>query len=132
MNAMGHGIANAVGVDQASVEDRIKAQLPGFMAMGQNGMYEHQLHAEMGHMKGPENTLPMAVGQGPFGPIGMGGMFTVVKIREHLTSHADPGWYDSDKVPRAYLVSESSAAPIKMPMDMKMDMPMPTEKEAQP
>ena len=132
MNAMGHGIANAVGVDQASVEDRIKAQLPGFMAMGQNGMYEHQLHAEMGHMKGPENTLPMAVGQGPFGSIGMGGMFTVVKIREHLTGHADPGWYDSDKVPRAYLVSESSAAPIKMPMDMKMDMPMPTEKEAKP
>ena len=132
MNAMGHGIANAVGVDQASVEERIKAQLPGFMSMGQNGMYEHQLHAEMGHMKGPENTLPMAVGQGPFGSIGMGGMFTVVKIREHLTSHADPGWYDSDKVPRAYLVSESSAAPIKMPMDMKMDMPMPTEKEAKP
>ena len=132
MNAMGHGIANAVGVDQASVEERIKAQLPGFMAMGKSGMYEHELHAAMGHMKGPENTLPMMLGQGPFGPIGMGGMFTVVKIREHLASRADPGWYDSDTVPRAQLVSEPSAAPMKMPMDMKMDMPMPTEKEAKP
>jgi hypothetical protein len=24
----------------------------------------------------------------------MGGMFTVVKIREGITSYEDPGWYD--------------------------------------
>jgi FtsP/CotA-like multicopper oxidase with cupredoxin domain len=107
MNAMGHGFANAVGVDQSGVEDRVREQLPGYMAMGQNGMYEHQMHAEMGHVKGPENTLSMTTGQGPFGSIGMGGMFTVVKIREHLTATADPGWYGGDEVPRAQRVSES-------------------------
>ena len=99
MNAMGHGIANAVGVDQSGVEDQIRSQLPGFVAMGKSGMYEHEQHAAMSHMKGPENTLPMTVGQGPFGPIGMGGMFTVVKIREHLSGNTDPGWYNSNDVP---------------------------------
>ena len=25
---------------------------------------------------------------------GMGSMFTIVKIREHLDSYGDPGWYE--------------------------------------
>jgi hypothetical protein len=25
----------------------------------------------------------------------MGGMFTILKVREQLTSYADPGWYDA-------------------------------------
>jgi hypothetical protein len=41
----------------------------------------------------PANTLPMMTGDGPFGPIEMGGMFTVLKVRAGLTSYADPGWY---------------------------------------
>ena len=41
----------------------------------------------------PKNTLPMMSGSGPFGPIEMGGMFTVLKVREHLTSYDDPGFY---------------------------------------
>jgi hypothetical protein len=43
----------------------------------------------------PENTLPMMTSQGPFGPIEMGGMFTVVKIRKELAvgDYHDPGWY---------------------------------------
>ena len=124
MNAMGHGIANAVGVDQSGVEDKIRAALPGFVAMGKSGMYEHELHSGMGHMKGPENTLPMAVGQGPFGPIGMGGMFTVVKIREHLARGTTPGWYDRPDVPRARRVSAPSSSSPETPKAMKgMDMP---------
>jgi hypothetical protein len=49
----------------------------------------------MGHMPLPENTLPMMTGEGPFGPVEMGGMFTVVKIREDLAAgdYRDPGWY---------------------------------------
>jgi len=31
--------------------------------------------------------------QGKHDYIDMGGMFTVVKIRENLTSYDDPGWY---------------------------------------
>ncbi len=35
----------------------------------------------------------MMAGEGPFGSMEMGGMFTVVKVREGLTSDDDPGWY---------------------------------------
>jgi hypothetical protein len=45
------------------------------------------------NMGGPRNTVPMMAGEGQFGAIGMGGMFTTVKIREGLTSYADPGPY---------------------------------------
>jgi FtsP/CotA-like multicopper oxidase with cupredoxin domain len=113
MNAMGHGIPNAVGVDQAGLEVRMQKLLPNYKSMGQNGMYEHELHSAMGHMKGPENTLPMATGQGPFGPIGMGGMFTIVKIRDQSNGHSDPGWYDSEQVPRARQWFGPTATPTK-------------------
>ena len=92
MNAMSHDIPNMIGVDQQSVSDKIQRLVPGYMAMGSTGMAEHALRAE--HMKGVPNTLPMMTGQGPFGPLEMGGMFTVIKVREGLTSYADPGWYD--------------------------------------
>jgi hypothetical protein len=37
----------------------------------------------------------MMTGKGPFGPLEMGGMFTVVKVRDNLApgAFADPGWY---------------------------------------
>ena len=37
----------------------------------------------------------MMTGQGPFGNIEMGGMFTMVKVRDHLArgDYGDPGWY---------------------------------------
>jgi manganese oxidase len=41
----------------------------------------------------PENSINMVGREGPYGTINMGGMFTVLKVREHLTSYADPGWY---------------------------------------
>jgi hypothetical protein len=43
----------------------------------------------------PENTAPMMAGKGPFGAIGMGGMFSVVKVRREQKprDYADPGWY---------------------------------------
>jgi hypothetical protein len=53
--------------------------------------------ADMGEMEMPlpDNTLPMMTGAGPFGPLEMGGMFTVVKVREGLArnDYRDPGWY---------------------------------------
>jgi hypothetical protein len=37
----------------------------------------------------------MMAGDGPFGPIEMGGMFTVLKVRDRLKSYdEDPGWYE--------------------------------------
>lgn len=94
MNAMGHDIPNVVGVSQDGLEQRIQALLPGYMAMGERGMEEHAEHGA--HMEGPRNTLPMMGGDGPFGKIGMGGMFTVLKVRDQLTTYdEDPGWYEN-------------------------------------
>lgn len=93
MNAMGHGFPNLLGVNQDKIQKKIQKLIPDYMAMGEKGMEEHQLHAQ--HMEGPENTLPMMAGSGPFGPIGMGGMFTLLKVRDTLTDANDPGWYSN-------------------------------------
>lgn len=94
MGPMGHGIPNPVGVDQRGVEARIRRLLPGYGAMGEHGMSEHSGHVAMG-LPGPPNTLPMMAGEGPFGPIEMGGMFTILKVRDDQPpgDYRDPGWY---------------------------------------
>ena len=94
-----------------ALEEKIRALVPGYMAMGKDGMAEHAQHAE--HMKGLPNTLPMMTGTGPFGPIEMGGMFTVVKVRENLKSYdEDPGWYE---YPEGTVAFKSGSAPAKSP-----------------
>ena len=48
-------------------------------------------------------TLLFIMGKGPFGNIEMGGMFTVVKVRDNLRSYdKDPGWYKHPKGTVAY------------------------------
>lgn len=37
----------------------------------------------------------MMTGEGPFGPIEMGGMFTVVKIRDGKVKEKEKGWYNN-------------------------------------
>ena len=117
MNAMGHDVPNPTGVDQTGVEAEIRKLLPGYMAMGREGMAEHQMHVEMGHHPGPVNTLPMMTGQGPFGNLEMGGMFTVVKVRDNLRrgDYRDPGWYSSPPGTVARRVSENPdfGAPVR-------------------
>ena len=100
MNQMSHDVPNTTGVSQKGLEQRVKKLLPGYMAMGETGMGDM---AEM-HMGGPRNTLPMMSGQGPYGPVGMGGMFTVVKIRDGLTSYDDPAPYVPPKGTLAWKV----------------------------
>ncbi len=94
MNAMGHGIPNTLGVDQSGVEQELRRFLPGYGAMGQSGMSEHADHVAAG-LRGPANTLAMMTGKGPFGALEMGGMFTVVKVRDDIApgDFRDPGWY---------------------------------------
>ena len=65
-------------------------------------MAEHAEHAK--HMPGPRNTLPMMMGEGPFGPLEMGGMFTILKVRDDLSSYEDPGWYENPPGTVAYKV----------------------------
>jgi hypothetical protein len=87
MNAMSHDLPNMIGVRPGDADGKVGALLPGTMAMGRTGM------GDMMDMGRPRNTLPMMGGTGPFGPIEMGGMFTVLKVREGITSYEDPGWY---------------------------------------
>jgi FtsP/CotA-like multicopper oxidase with cupredoxin domain len=91
MNAMGHNVPTMIGVDQSEVKKQINSLVPDYMSMGESGM------ADMGEMEMPlpDNTLPMMGGQGQFGRIEMGGMFTTVKIREGLArnDYRDPGHY---------------------------------------
>lgn len=89
MNQMGHGIPNMVGVNPGALDKRARGLLPDYMTMGQHGMGEM---ADMG-MRVPKNSIPMLGGPGPFGAITMGGMFTILKVREGLSADTDPGWY---------------------------------------
>lgn len=91
MNAMGHDVPTMIGVDHQGVAAKVNQLVPGYMVMGERGM------ADMGEMQMPipDNTLPMMAGDGPFGAIGMGGMFTTVKVRKDQKpgDYRDPGWY---------------------------------------
>jgi len=91
MNAMGHRVNTYIGVDLTNVARKIRRLRPDYMPMGSKGM------ADMGTMEMPlpDNTVPMMTGGGPFGPLEMGGMFTVVKVREGLApdDYKDPGFY---------------------------------------
>ena len=61
----------------------------------------------------PDNTLPMMTGFGQFGPMEMGGMFSVVKVREGLArdDYKDPGPYKNPEGTVAYEVASVAAAP---------------------
>jgi hypothetical protein len=100
MNAMGHDVPTLIGVDHRGVAERIAKLVPDYMVMGERGM------ADMGAMEMPlpDNTLPMMTGAGPFGPLEMGGMFTVVKVRDDQKpgDYADPGWYRHPAGTQAY------------------------------
>jgi FtsP/CotA-like multicopper oxidase with cupredoxin domain len=139
MNAMGHGVANPIGANQDGVTEKIREMLPGYMAMGRDGMSEHQEHVEMGHMKGPENTLPMMWGDGPFGNLEMGGMFTVLKVRDDLApgDYRDPGWYRHPRGTVARKVSSDPGfgAPPRRPGAVDsgaMSKPPPSEPQPEP
>src|SRR5450759_1050496 len=91
INAMGYSVKTFIGVPQRDLTKTIRKLLPDYTPMGSAGM------AEMGSMEMPmpDNTLPMMTGFGQFGPIEMGGMFSVVKVREGLArdDYKDQGWY---------------------------------------
>ncbi|MCF8203616.1 MAG: copper oxidase [Methylotenera sp.] len=109
MNAMGHAVPTMIGVDQSDLTDKIQQLVPDYMAMGSSGMHEM---AHM-HMPGPDNTAPMMTGDGPFGPIGMGGMFSVLKVRRGLKrgDYGDPGWFSHPAGTLAREVGDAPPAP---------------------
>ncbi|MEO8316933.1 MAG: copper oxidase [Bradyrhizobium sp.] len=110
MNSMGHNMRNLIGVSPKDLARAVGRLAPDAMAMGSTGM-------SMGSMEmpAPENTLPMMTGHGPFGPIEMGGMFTVMKVREGLArdEFGDPGPYQHPQGSIAYEVETPTATPAR-------------------
>ncbi len=108
MNAMGHDVRNFVGTKKSDLVKSVRKLVPDYMPMGNAGM------ADMGEMEMPlpDNTLPMMTGFAQFGAVEMGGMFSVVKVREGLASgdYKDPGWFKHPQGTVAYEVA-SNAAP---------------------
>ncbi len=51
----------------------------------------------------------MTGGRGKHGMIDMGGMFTVLKVRDKLVGNTDPGWYDA---PAGSTATEATAADL--------------------
>jgi len=86
MNQMGHGIPNLVGVDPSVFDERLGELVPELLQEGQAGMHGEETHV-------PGNSIPMLGGPGPFGYITMGGMLTVLKVRERDPDAA--GWYEN-------------------------------------
>lgn len=92
MNQMGHRLPNMIGVNTRGLDNQIRSLLPEYMTMGQAGMAGM---TDMG-MAVPANSIPMVGGIGPYDEITMGGMFTILKVRENLTNYdEDPGWYNT-------------------------------------
>ncbi len=91
MNQMGHGLANMVGVKPDVVDNAVQKSVPSYMTMGHDGMADMGKHAK--YMDIPKNSIPMVGAKGPHGYIGMGGMFTMLKVRNNVSGFADPGWY---------------------------------------
>jgi manganese oxidase len=133
MNAMGHDVVNVIGIPQRVLTKAVKSAAPNSMAMGSAGM------ADMASMQMPlpHNTLPMMTGSGQFGPIEMGGMFSVMKIRGDLAvnDYRDPGPYKNPPGTVAREIPDSAGKPLQPPgsntsptMDMPGGMDMPEMK----
>jgi FtsP/CotA-like multicopper oxidase with cupredoxin domain len=108
MNQMGHEFPNMIGVRPGDLDAKVRRLLPDYMTMGQEGMGDM---AEMG-MRVPRNSIPMLGGVGPFDPITMGGMFTILKVRAELSGDGDPGWYE---------YPEGTVASLALPEDLARD-----------
>jgi hypothetical protein len=108
MNAMGHDLRTLIGVSKKDIAKAVKRLAPDSMAMGSTGMAMGEMEMPL-----PDNTLPMMTGSGQFGPIEMGGMFTVMKIREGMgrDDYSDPGPYKFPKGTVAYEIETPAAEP---------------------
>jgi len=107
MGAMGHDVPTMIGADHRGLVGALQRAAPDHMVMGERGM------ADMGEMQMelPANTFPMMTGSGPYGPIEMGGMFTVFKVRadQKPGDYSDPGPYAMPPGTQARLVETASA-----------------------
>lgn len=110
MNAMGHNLPNMIGVDHSGLTKKIQTLVPDYMVMGERGMADM---TEMA-MPLPDNTLPMMTGDGPFGSVEMGGMFSILKVRDNqpTNNYQDPGWFEH---PAGTVATEWQGAELATP-----------------
>jgi manganese oxidase len=122
MNAMGHNVPTMIGVDHSGLAKKITKLIPDYMVMGERGM------ADMGEMEMPlpDNTAPMMTGEGPFGGVEMGGMFSVVKVRRDQKpgDYSNPGWF---KHPKGTVAYEWTGEPLPEPVKAASAEPAPTD-----
>ncbi len=121
MNAMGHDVPTLIGVDHTGLAKRLSRLIPDYMVMGERGMADM---AEM-EMPLPENTVPMMTGQGPFGSVEMGGMFSVLKVRANQPrgDYRDPGWFTQPPGTTAYEFTGPLREPARFAAEGGQSMP---------
>jgi FtsP/CotA-like multicopper oxidase with cupredoxin domain len=121
MNAMGHNVPTLIGVDHTDIARRITGIIPDYMVMGERGMADM---AEM-EMPLPDNTVPMMTGQGPFGSVEMGGMFSVLKVRREQKprDYSDPGWFKHPEGTVAFEWSGALPEPARFASEGGQSMP---------
>ena len=129
MNAMGHDVPTMIGVDHREVVKKITNLIPDYMVMGERGMADM---AEM-TMEIPHNTAPMMTGEGPFGGVEMGGMFSILKVRKDQKrgDYSNPGWYKHPEGTVAFEVNGPVADPLRFKAEGKSSMPLLQKKQAE-
>lgn len=131
MNQMGHPGVNTLGVDTSAINNAVQSVLPSYMTMGAAGMGDMgdmnntgagggmSSMSNMSGMSGmnnksamgmavPKNSIPMLSGDGQFGTIDMGGMFTILKVRNGPVGV--DGWY---KHPAGTVAMPASATDLR-------------------
>ena len=121
MNAMGHEVPTMIGVEHRGVVREITKLIPDYMVMGERGMADM---TEM-EMPLPDNTARMMGGEGPFGSVEMGGMFSVVKVRagQKRGDYSDPGWYKHPPGTNAFEWTGALAEPARFASEGGQSMP---------
>ena len=107
MTQMGHDVPNLLGVDPGLFDEHLGSAVPEYAAMGSGAMDPDAPDETL-----PKNSLPMVGGRGGFGYITMGGMVTVLKVRDGITDYADPG---------DYVHPEGTVADVASPGDLARD-----------
>jgi len=89
--------------------------------MGERGMADM---ADM-EMPIPDNTARMMGGEGPFGSVEMGGMFSVVKVRRDQPrgDYKDPGWYKHPPGTNAFEWTGAMPEPARFGSESGQSMP---------
>ncbi len=90
MTQMGHDVPNLIGVEHSLFDEKIGAVVPEFTNvpgdMPRDVVSDTPTDQAGGDDSVPANSLPMISTRGPFGYVTMSGMFTVLKVRDQLSS----------------------------------------------